>query len=548
MYSREGQCSETKRNDSHNNRQNDDATSSDNTTAKIKGRKDHQPSKSPDPTTTTTQHSVEDYDTCAPPIKTNQVGYLPQATPENAPSLAESISDPRLDSPYKSYNVSLHLESSRGDDTESTIVPGQVPTPSEMKRQLLHATTARGGVSKLSTIGRLAFKVIQRKVGWRTQSYSGQQESTQEIAVYPPLVPSIRHHPLTFVYSVLQVLYPSTLYRHFVRLPYNVGNLRYMYAPRAVPGTNPTGSSSCSSGGGEGASREQEQGSQGGGGGGCESGEEGEGESGGGASASGGAGGGSGGSGGGGGGGGGDSADGGYSEEQSEEEDEQRPAESRHEAAGGHQDPEGHNGLGDHEEHKAPGGHEAAVEQGEKHDSGLGSMPSREDLPWDCTPVAVEEKVCAPPPEWVLPHSTPRPIPELQNVTAVTLAEPPSPSSGAGPMPFFQWPPSPSTMHPSLCTQDSPFSTLVAPPSPPPSAGSDSAISADVEFQVMVTGLEVMNFDPRLYVRGEVGPDHAQEDLVPFPAQAGSDDSGASSHDSHGSDDDGPQEPSYPGQ
>ena len=64
---------------------------------------------------------------------------------ENGSSLTEPISaaaaeDIRLDSPHKSCIVSLHPESSRDADAESVIVPGQVPTPPEVKQQLLQST------------------------------------------------------------------------------------------------------------------------------------------------------------------------------------------------------------------------------------------------------------------------------------------------------------------------------------------------------------------------------------------------------------------------
>ena len=55
---------------------------------------------------------------------------------ENGSSLSEPIAaeDVRLDSPHKSCILSLHPESSRNADAESAIVPGQVPTPPEVKR------------------------------------------------------------------------------------------------------------------------------------------------------------------------------------------------------------------------------------------------------------------------------------------------------------------------------------------------------------------------------------------------------------------------------
>ena len=82
---------------------------------------------------------------------------------ENGSSLMEPIPDAaaedvRLDSPHNSCIISLHPESSCNADAESAIVPGKVPTPPEVKQQLLQSTNViaiHREVTKLSSfIGR----------------------------------------------------------------------------------------------------------------------------------------------------------------------------------------------------------------------------------------------------------------------------------------------------------------------------------------------------------------------------------------------------------
>ena len=154
------------------------------------------------------------------------------------------------------------------------------------------------------------------------------------------------------------------------------------------------------------------------------------------------------------------------------------------------------------------------------------SSKSSDVSPWYDTPVSVEEKVCETHHEWVLPDSTPHPKQEVHSSTG-EITPPPPPSEAEPTYKPFTEPP--STIHSSESPLEDSDVPPVSPPSPPPSAGSDSAILADAEHQEMVTGLKVVNSDPQPNVREEVGPNHAQEDLIPFPAQAGSDDGAASS-------------------
>ena len=326
---------------------------------------------------------------------------------------------------------------------------------------------------------------IDAQLGRLSKSYLGQPISNQELGRLVTEAKIRRFRQISTFCYLLQFIFI----------------LRAKYAPRTVPAT-PTSGGSCRGGKG----REQEEGSQRGG---QESGEDRqEGRSGSGASASAGAGG----SGGG---------------------DDRRNNERKV------------NGSGEKDEDEKQEEEEKKNEHNseEQKDSDLGSLGDTQktevvtetwvkEMTMDSNKVGTSQFVyeCASPlPSPLCPRE------ELQKLEGTIIKHPPRPSppTKMHPLkPFSHQQADQPILEQSPCTQDN--SIVGSSPSPPPSTGSDSAISADAENDVLVTGRMVVHTTPSSsssHVEQEVGPENIQNNLIPFPGHAGSDDSSTSSSD-----------------
>lgn len=469
-------------NHSHNNYLNDNLTDSSASTVDDDTRRVTNTDTIQDPPILDKINQLTDLSSKASTETTNhtRTDHLPNIDDENSPVEDASLSsktDQEENAPQVNNQVTINDSVNASTDEEKSDSLNSMLESFKMHQKIL-------GVSRLiDTHFQLPRKdygiFIDAQLGQLSKSYLGQPISNQELGRLVTEAKIRRFRQISTFCYLLQFIFI----------------LRAKYAPRTVPAT-PTSGGSCRGGKG----REQEEGSQGGG---QESGEDRqEGRSGSGASA------------GAGGSGGGDDRRNNErkvnrsGEKDSKDEDEKDEEEKRDE--------------GNSEEQK---------------DSGLGSLGDTQKTEvvtetW-VKEMTVESDFKEEKTQFVCECTSPLcPREELQKLEVVVTPRPSPPTKMHPLKPFSHQQADQPILEQSPCTQDN--STVGSSPSPPPSTGSDSAISADAENDVLVTGRMVVHTTPSSsssHVEQEVGPENIQNNPIPFPGHAGSDDSSTSSSD-----------------